>query len=118
MAKKSKQKKAVKARTGTIREFVSPLIKDASLTIDQIVAKVKAKFPKSKFQETHVYWYRQHLSSEGAKIHPLPNGDRKPRAAKAEKKAGKKKATKAGKKATTRRIPSTPAALAQQQASA
>lgn len=94
--KQTKAKPAAKKTGGTIKEFVTPLVKDSKLTIEQIVDKVKAKFPDSAFNRTHVYWYRQH--TEGAVTVKRAKSDVTKAIKKIAKKAAKKTAKKTAKK--------------------
>lgn len=67
--KKSDGAKATRAkREGTITEFVQPLILDGKLTREQLIEKVKAKFPDSAFKASHVSWHRAHLKLLGKKV--------------------------------------------------
>ena len=107
MASKSKKsvKKAVKksiVRENTIKAFASQLVKDASLTAEAIVAKVKAKFPKSAFKLPHVYWYR---GQAGVTTELKRLGGGRPVAKKAVKKVVKKTVKKAVKKSASATAP-------------
>ena len=92
--------KAKKSTAGTIGAFATGLVKDASLTAEAIIAKVRAKFPKSKFSATHVYWYRGHA---GVKTELKHDGVAAKKSAK--KDGAKKPAKKAGAKKPAKKAP-------------
>ena len=98
------KKSTAKPSAGTIGAFATELVKDASLTAEAIIAKVKAKFPKSKFSATHVYWYRGHAGVKTALTH---DGAKKVGAKKSTKTGGAKKPVK---KVTDKATPANAAA--------
>ena len=115
MSKKAKKSKpAVQAASeGTISAFVVPLILAGDLAVEAIVARVCAKFPKSKFKPSHVYWHRQHLKALGKRVPDLVGGVRAPKKA-APKKAAPRKSR--AKNHVPAQVPATGASEASQEA--
>lgn len=114
----SKSKKATKSksiiRDNTIMAFALALVKNPGLTAEAIIAKVRAKFPKSAFKLSHVYWYRgkagvttelKHLNAGGSAT--------KTAAKKPAKKTVKKVAKKIAKKIVVKKTVAPAAADAQ-----
>lgn len=95
MAKKAATKKVTKkkAKKPTIAGMVRGLFGDnPNMETDDMVSRVRKRFPDSAFSPTHVAYYRNKLRKAGMNI-PLKR--------KAKKKVTKKKATR--KKATKKK---------------